>query len=380
MIEERERGVVHGMAGLGVVIKNVPFEEIDSQRWNSALTTAPGARTQQTVQGAQARWDVNGQRPYFLHAIQGDEMVGQLFLHRGFVHPDMMQWARPMLKSPILHRLWGVLSWYGGPVIYNTDNYEAILRAFLSEVDHLINLNGITAVKDIAPSFYAEDINWQLIDSVYSDFGYQSRERATIVLDLAHDLEKIWAGLSKEARQKVRKAGKMNVEVVEENSAEGLNRYYDVRLENASRNGLRPPSRESILATEPIYMRDGMSKLFLAKHEGYTVAGQMLVVFNGNVQLAGICYSDRARQLRLPVNDLLQWEVIKWAKAEGHCRIDWAGFTPNPSTEKELGINRFKKKWGGKVVHYHTYDKILAYKRFAGLNWLKKQARKLDIR
>jgi lipid II:glycine glycyltransferase (peptidoglycan interpeptide bridge formation enzyme) len=307
-------------------------------------------------------------------------MVGQLFLHRGFVHPDMMQWARPMLKSHILHRLWGVLSWYGGPVIYNTDNYEAILRAFLSEVDHLINLNGITAVKDIVPSFYAEDINWQLIDSVYSDFGYQSRERATIVLDLAHDLEKIWAGLSKEARQKVRKAGKMNVEVVEENSAEGLNRYYDVRLENASRNGLRPPSRESVLAVEPIYMHDGISKLFLAKHEGHTVAGQMLVVFNGNIQLSGICYSDRARQLRLPVNDLLQWEVIKWAKAEGHCRIDWAGFTPNPSTEKELGINRFKKKWGGKVVHYHTYDKILAYKRFAGLNWLKKQARKLDIR
>jgi hypothetical protein len=361
-------------------IRRASLEEVDAEAWNKALCTAPEARIQQTVQGAQIRWQMDGQQPYFLSAERGGCQVGQLFLHRGFVHPDVMQWARPLLKSPVLHRIWGVLNWFGGPIIHARDDKAEILRAFLHEVENLIACNGVAAVRNATPAFYGLEVDGPAVDALYGEFGYRQRERATIVLEIDGDEEALWDGLSKEARQKVRKAERQGVEVVQDDTVEGLQRYYAVRLENAHRNGLRPPSRESILAAEPIYMRDGMCKLFLAQCEGEVLAGQMLVAFNGNVQLAGICYSDRARQLRLPVNDMLQWEVIKWALHTGQRRVDWSGYTPQPCTDKEIGINRFKEKWGGGVVNYRVYDKVLAPKRFTALSWLKAQARKFDIR
>lgn len=380
IIEQGELPLEGKIVDLGIEIESAALENVDAAAWNAGLGVAPEARIQQTVQGAQIRWLMEGQYPFFLRALQEGKAVGQFYLHRGFVHPDLMQWARPLLKTSLLHRLWGVLSWFGGPVIFDHDRYEEILRAFLREVEQLSRRYGIAAIKDATPAFYGGEVDWDMIDAVYGEFAYEKRARATIVLDVDTDLEALWSGLTKEARQKVRKAERQDIRIVEDNTAAGLDRYYEVRLENVRRNGLRPPSRASILATEPVYMRDGMAKLLLAEHEGQTVAGQLLVVFNGYVQLAGICYSDRARKLRLPVNDLLQWAVIKWAHAAGHRRVDWSGYTPEPSDEKEAGINRFKEKWGGQVVHYHSYDKILAPRRFAALNWLKGQARKFNIR
>lgn len=367
-------------AAVNINVESASIEKIEDLSWNDALGAAPGARVQQTIQGAQIRWEMDGQFPYFLRAQRVGELVGQLYLHRGFVHPDLIQWSHHLLKTPFLHRLWGVLSWFGGPVIFAQDCYEEVLRAFLNEVESLTERHGITAVKGATPAFYGGDIDWELVDSVFADYAYEMQERATIILDVNGDLDALWQGLTKEARQKVRKAERQEVQIFEDNTEDGLNRYYSVRLENARRNGLRPPSKESILASEPIYMRHGLAKLFLAEHEGQTVAGQLLVVFNGNVQLGGICYSDRARQLRLSANDLLQWELIKWANTMGHRRIDWAGFSLEPTSEKEAGINRFKEKWGGQVVRYHSYDKILSPRRFAALNWLKGQARKFGIR
>ncbi len=364
----------------GIAVECASLESITDQSWNTALAAAPEARVQQTVQGAQIRWEMDAQHPYFLRAQQAGEVVGQLYLQRGFVHPDLVHWAPHWLKTALLNRLWGVLSWFGGPVIFATDNYDEILRALLKEVDAVVRRYGVTAVKGVTPAFYGGEIDWALIDSAFADYDYSMRERATIVLDIDGDLEELWAGLTKEARQKVRKAERQRVEIVEDNTVDGLNRYYAVRVENARRNGLRPPAKEAIIAAESIYMKHGLAKLFLAMHEGHVVAGQQLVVFNGNIQLAGICYSDRARELRLAGNDLLQWEIIKWAHAMGHHRIDWAGLTLEPTNEKEVGINRFKEKWGGQIVRYHSYDKIIAKRRFAALNWLKDQARKFDIR
>ena len=91
-----------------------------------------------------------------------------------------------------------------------------------------------------------------MLDTVCGDFGYQKRQRATIVLDVVADLEMLRSGLTKEVRKKVRKAERQDISIVEDNSAAGLNRYYEVRLENARRNGLRLPSRSSILAAGPI--------------------------------------------------------------------------------------------------------------------------------
>jgi hypothetical protein len=363
-----------------ITIEYADLESNDADAWNGELSASSTGRIQQTVQGARIRWSMDGQRPFFLRARCGDETAGQLYMHRGFVHPDLLQWAQPLLKTAFMHRLFGVVSWFGGPVVHRRDRYEEVLRAFLAQVDDFCIRRDVAMVRNATPAFCGNESDWDRIDAIFAEFAYRKKERATIALAVDADQKALWSGLSKEARQKVRKADRQGIRVFQDNSAAGLERYYQVRLQTAGRNGLRPPSRSSILAVEPVYMGDGMCKLFLAEHEGHVVGGQLLVVFNGYVQLAGICYSDRARQLKLACNDLLQWEVIKWAQDSGHRHVDWSGFTPNPTSEKEAGINRFKEKWGGEVVHYHDYDKILAPRRYNGLEWIKGRARRFNIR
>jgi lipid II:glycine glycyltransferase (peptidoglycan interpeptide bridge formation enzyme) len=63
-------------------------------------------------------------------------------------------------------------------------------------------------------------------------------------------------------------------------------------------------------------------------------------------------------------NYLLQWEAIRWAKAQGAKQYDFWGI---PATDAEAeamaGVYRFKSGWGGEVVRFvgcyqHVYHPL----------------------
>ena len=348
--------------------------------WNEVIAQAPEARLQQSCEAAQIREQLEGCRSLFFSVRQGHEVVGQLFLSHGFIHPDLLQWCRPLLRASWLKKTLGVYRWFGGPLILDKAHYGAILRALLGAVDECAAKDRVFAIQDVAPPFYDPHMDSALVDEIYGEFGYAGRESATMVLNLEDDLESLWKNLNREARQKVNKGRKQDIRIVEVENQDQLLQYYQVRVETARRNGIRPPAWDAFLATDSIYMECGMARIFLAEHNGVIASGQMLGVFNGNIQLGRVSYSDYARQHNLHANDLMQWHIIEWGHAH-KCRcVDWGGYTHEPRTDKEVGINRFKAKWGGTVLPYKVYNKVYGAKRQKYLDRAKAAARKIGLR
>ena len=348
--------------------------------WNRRATQFPEARLQQTCEAAQIRRRLEGSDSLFFSIRCNAEIVGQLFVARAFIHPDLLQWCRPVLRHGWLKRAMGAYRWFGGPLIFDKSAYTRILQHLLAAVEERAAADRIFAIKDVAPPFYDPEMDAAQVDEIYREFGYAGEERATIALNLEADLEALWKNLSREARQKVNKARKQDIRIVEADTEERLLHYYQVRVETARRSGVRPPSVDSVLAAESIYMKSGMAKVFLAEHEGNIASGQMLALFNGNIQLGGVCYSDYARTQSLHANDLMQWHVIEWGHTQHYRTIDWAGYGLAPACEKEVGINRFKAKWGGTVIPYNVYSKIYGTKRHNFLVGAKAAARKFGLR
>ena len=358
-------------AGDGPVLQVVDCDSPPATEWNRAIEAAPEARIQQTWQAARIRRELEGCRPLFLQVRRGGEVAGQLLVSRGFIHPDLLQWCRPLLRTPWARSTLGVYRWFGGPIVLERPSYGEILRLFLAAVEERAVRDGVFAIQDAAPAFYDPHMDADLVDGIFQEFRYAGQERATIALELDGDLEAAWKNLNREARQKVNKARKQGIRIFAAETDEQLRQYYQVRRETARRNGVRPPHIDSVLAARPIYMAEGMAGVFLAEHDGQIASGQMLAVFNGNVHLGGVCYSDYAQSHNLNANDLMQWHVIEWAMARQCRRIDWAGYTLEPSTAKESGINRFKSKWGGTVLPYRSYSRVYGQKRQQVLDWLR---------
>lgn len=356
-------------------IRAAEFGSVDPEWWNQAALRDPQARVQQSYQGALIRHDIEGIRPIFLSAHQGEEVVGQLLVYQGFIHPDLLQWCQPLLRTQLCRNSWGVYRWMGGPLVPEAGNYSAVLRQFLEYLDQRARTEGIMAIRDATPAFYRRGAGQTEEAGIFAECGFVRRELATMVLNLDDDEDSLWRGLARDARQKVQKAERLGIKVVEADSEEGIRRYYAVRQENSRRAGVRCPHLKGILAALPVYIAQGMGKVFLTEHEGRILSGQMLVVFNGYIQLAGICQSDYAWSQGLPANDLMQWHVIRWGHEQGCRSVDWSGYTLDPTTEKERGINVFKSKWGGQVLPYGVYDKIYGRRREQVLQWVKRTAK-----
>jgi lipid II:glycine glycyltransferase (peptidoglycan interpeptide bridge formation enzyme) len=64
-----------------------------------------------------------------------------------------------------------------------------------------------------------------------------------------------------------------------------------------------------------------------------------------------------AQQEKIPAQDLLHWELMLRSRQLGCRAFDLAGISPDPATPKEVGIRRFKEKWGGEYVEYYTFER-----------------------
>ena len=352
--------------------------EVPPEDWNQAALRLPEARLQQTVEAAALRRSDQGARSLFVRAFRGEGLLGQLFVSHAFVNPETMTHCPRLLSSGWPRAAMGVYRWFGGPLVFAKADYPEVVCSILARVTYLAAEDGVMAIQDVAPPFYDQCMDRQQMDAIFREFGFQGERRATIVLELDAGIEDLWKNLAREGRQKVNKGRKQGISIVEADDEARLRQYCQVRIENARRSGIRAPRPESVLEAVSQYREAGMVKVFLAEFDGEVTSGQMLNIFNGNIQLGGICYSDHARRNGLHANDLMQWHVVEWASGNGYRRIDWAGYTPGSTSEREAGINRFKAKWGGTVTEYDVYSKVTAPARHWAWSRAKSLARRFS--
>jgi len=163
--------------------------------------------------------------------------------------------------------------------------------------------------------------------------------KVTMILRLAADAESQWQGFNAKLRNQVRKAQKSGLEVVT-GGEELLAGFYQVFCRNMRDLGTPVYGRgffENVLA-EP----EARARIVSVTRGGRAIASGIMTRFR---ESAEVPWASSNRDYRgFCPNDLLYWEAIRIAIAEGAGTFDFGRSTPGE------GTYNFKKQWGAEPV------------------------------
>ncbi|OGC23311.1 hypothetical protein A2291_06590 [candidate division WOR-1 bacterium RIFOXYB2_FULL_42_35] len=203
----------------------------------------------------------------------------------------------------------------------------------------------------------------------------QIQPRATILLDLQPDADKILMSFDEKTRYNVRLAEKKVIIVREDPSEQGINIFYEMYEKTAQRDNFLVHPLKYYQAIRKTLFEKGLGTNFIACYNNMPIAGVIVFFFGSKVwYMYGASTSEHRNKMP---NHLLHWQIIQWAKEKGYKTYDLWGIPANPVEGHPLfGVYRFKKGFGGKVVKYiGAYDfshSLLFYNLFEhGLQWFQ---------
>jgi lipid II:glycine glycyltransferase (peptidoglycan interpeptide bridge formation enzyme) len=195
----------------------------------------------------------------------------------------------------------------------------------------------------------------------------------TIILDLALSEEDLLKKMHQKTRYNIRLAEKKGVKIREAGIGE-FEKFWSLMSDTVNRDGFRLHSKNYY--EKMLSLGGNFSKLFFGFVPSSLGEGGGL---NGEIICAGIfCFfgdtavylhgasSSKNREVMAP--HLLQWELIKKAKALGCKYYDFSGI----DEKKYPGVTRFKRGFSGVEVNYPgTFDVIFNKTKYKIYNFLR---------
>jgi len=176
------------------------------------------------------------------------------------------------------------------------------------------------------------------------DVGFRKEMRTTYILDLEPDEGVMWKKLKKECRNRVRKAEKEGVQVHEVPSPEFFRTYWEMAKDVYAKSR-RPPAipLEFFVRLWDRLRPKGRIRVLVAEHKGEPIASLISLIHRDTVyDWDGVSY---LKAYKLAANNLLEWEIIRWASREGFRRYDMLG-------ADIPGVARFKASFGPRLEAY----------------------------
>jgi hypothetical protein len=179
----------------------------------------------------------------------------------------------------------------------------------------------------------------------FTEFGY-TEKRATgsaevLMLDLSNGAEEVFKGFSQSRRSDLRKAMREKKVQVSQIETEGeLKELYQIHLDWCARKKIAPDTWEIM---QSIFGNRDYHRIFIAKHGRQVIAGSYFRFCPGGIfEYSGNNSIPEFQHLR--PNDLLVWNSIEWACAQGFKRYS-------------LGASHlFLRRFGGTLVSSYRYQ------------------------
>lgn len=169
-------------------------------------------------------------------------------------------------------------------------------------------------------------------------------EKATLHIDLTQDLDTLWNNADKDARWGVKKARKEKLQVEQTNNDSDWQDFYEIYKETCIRGEIVPEPLEKLK----------QDILFVCKKENKIIAGAVIIDHGKRIELH---YNASIYDyLKLQPNNILYWHLIEYGKASSKKIFDLGGFQLNASGHL-AGINKFKQRWGGKIIKSQVKSK-----------------------
>ncbi|MDD5527894.1 MAG: peptidoglycan bridge formation glycyltransferase FemA/FemB family protein [Patescibacteria group bacterium] len=183
----------------------------------------------------------------------------------------------------------------------------------------------------------------------------------TIVLDLSKSEEELLSAMHQKTRYNIRLAEKKGVKISEA-PGNSFEEFWNLMKKTSGRDGFTSHDKdyyEKLLQTAPENF-----KLFFAfvrhslgesgdKYEDKILCAGIFAFFGDTATYLFGASSDENREVMAPY--LLQWELIRRAKAGGYKFYDFFGI----DEKKWPGVTRFKRGFGGQEINYPgTFDVV----------------------
>jgi len=181
---------------------------------------------------------------------------------------------------------------------------------------------------------------------------FSLKKWGTFVIDLSDNIENIWKKMHKHSAQKnIERTEKRGI-YVKQMKRDDLELYRKLRIDKDLKLGYDVLAIETLQKTWDTLKGVGWTG-FIAFKDEKPISGLMITFFNGFINEWGAARAEQNLSPKVYPQDLLKWEIIKWACKKKFRYYDLTGTNPNPITDKEKGIFRYKKKWGGNLVEYN---------------------------
>ncbi len=172
----------------------------------------------------------------------------------------------------------------------------------------------------------------------------------TWIVPLPQDPEELraaWRKGSKNLHRSLNKADKAGVTVREGRSEGDLRAFYRMYLATMKSHHALPRSYRQLSEARRLLGPD-VFRVFLAEHDGETVAAGVFHSFRGTIDLLYNGSDPEKRDLR--PNHALYWHVIRWGIETGYREFDFGEAKPDSPLE------RFKAQWSAERVPEYRYD------------------------
>ncbi len=321
----------------------------DREQWNNTLCGLPSAHVLQTWEWGEFKRATTGWQPTRLAFSHGDQVVALASVGIRRVGPlevmyvtkgPALDYSDADLVAAVLDHLQAMARKHGA-IWLKLDPDVIAATGVPDEADDTLNFTGQALIRTL------KDRGWH--------FGDQVQFRNTVVLDLNRSEDEILASMSQSTRRKVRLAERAGV-TVRAGSVDDLALLYDLYRVTGARDDflIRPP--EYYEQAWRNFIAAGLAHPLIAEFEGKAIAHVILFHVGQTCWYFYGASSNEARD-KMP-NYLLQWEAIKWAKANGYARYDFWG-APDHFDESDSmwGVYNFKRGFRGTVTrHVGAWD------------------------
>lgn len=263
----------------------------------------------------------DGRIDYF-ELLDGGARVG---LHCGL---RVTRMGLPIHGTP----LGGTGTNYMGPLVSPDVDQRALARAIRSLMGPR---NGL----------HMEVSHFAIDDDAWVGAGFERHASVTHLVRLPDDEEEAWAGMKGTCRNRVRKARKNELIVEQIDDVSIADRFFEQFIEVYGKQGMRTPFGPDRPRSLFTHLHPAGRILPLQIRSGDEVVATGLFPFDDRcIYFWGA--ASWLRHQKLCPNELLHWEVIRFAVERGLKAYNMCG-----------GQSRFKDKFGGEDVPYVHYSK-----------------------
>ena len=228
------------------------------------------------------------------------------------------------------------------PAVYK--NGDESLKQFLDDV--------IDYLRDVLK---VQWVNQNSASSFFLDFPSNTKHIpfGSHVIDLSLSEEELWKNVHSKHRNVIKKAEKDGVVVVSGVSDKLIEDYHAIDVDTWKRSN-RDATGIEALKREVRSLADN-AIIYIAYMDGEPQSGAFLYY---NKQMCYYIYGANKNNPHIGSGNLLQWRAILDMKAKGVKKYSFVGCRINEDeNSKYHGIQRFKERFGGKVIQGFLFKK-----------------------